>query len=132
MLCRRTKVDRRKGGDLADMLTAEDNPSENNCQDCCHYLKEIADLKEAGIEIDYESVRQITQLKDEISELNDECSYAYRLLEDYKAEIERLKAEHSSGNQSKKRVLEQVGHPESNTNLRAPYSPTSVVEENDY
>jgi len=105
MLCRRTKVDRRKGGELADMLTAEDNPSENNCQDCCHYLKEIADLKEAGIEIDYESVRQITQLKDEISELNDECSYAYRLLEDYKAEIERLKAEHS---QSKKKVLEKV------------------------
>jgi predicted RNase H-like nuclease (RuvC/YqgF family) len=98
------------------MLTAKDDLSENNCPDCAFYLKEIADLKEAGIEVDYESVRQITQLKDEISELNDECSYAYRLLEDYKAEIERLKAEHS---QSKKKVLEEVEGPQSNTTLRA-------------
>ncbi|MGA7899931.1 MAG: hypothetical protein WCA39_13840 [Nitrososphaeraceae archaeon] len=111
-------------------MKSKDGPSE--WSDCARYLKEIAELKKAFIEADYESVRQRMQYEDELSKLDEECSYAYRLLDDAKAEIERLKAEHSSGNQSKKRVLEQVGHPESNTNLRAPYSPTSVVEENDY
>ena len=40
----------------------------------------------------------------------------------FKAEKEWLEDEHSSGSQSKKKVLEEVGSPKSNTNLRAPDS----------
>jgi hypothetical protein len=111
-------------------MKSKDGPSE--WSDCARYLKEIAELKKAFIEADYESLRQCTQLKDEISESNEDCSYTYGQLQDAKAEIKRLKAETSSGNQSKKMVLEEVGQPESNTNLRAPYSPTSVMEENEH
>jgi hypothetical protein len=89
--------------------------SEGTCSNCESYLKEIAELKEAFIEIDYQSVRYCTQLKDEISESNQDCSYTYEQLEDAKAEIKKLKAEHSSGNQNNRKVLEQVGCPESNT-----------------
>src|SRR6476620_10427004 len=109
-------------------MKSKDGPSE--WSDCARYLKEIAELKKAFIEADYESVRQRMQYEDELSKLDEECSYAYRLLDDAKAEIERLKAEHSSGSQSEKMMLEEVGQPESNTNLRAPYSPISLVEEN--
>jgi hypothetical protein len=98
-----------------DIIASKDDLSENDCPDCALYLKEIAELKEAFIEADYESVCRSSQHKDEIS-------YAYRLLEDAKAEIERLKAELSSRSQNKKKVLEEVGRPESNTTLRAPDS----------
>jgi 1,2-phenylacetyl-CoA epoxidase catalytic subunit len=114
------------------MLNAKDRPSENNCSDCVRILKEIAELKKAFIEAEVESVRQCTQLKDEISESNEDCSYTYGQLQDAKAEIKQLKAEHSSGSQNKKMVLEEVGQPESYTKLRAPHSLTSVVKENDY
>jgi septal ring factor EnvC (AmiA/AmiB activator) len=91
------------------MLDTMDKPSE--CSKCEHYLKEIAELKEAFIEADYQSVRQCTQLKDEISESDEDCSYTYEQLEDAKAEIKRLKAEHSSRRQSKKKVLEEFERP---------------------
>ena len=51
------------------MLNAKDGPSE--WSDCARYLKEIAELKKAFIEADYESVRQRMQHEDEISELKD-------------------------------------------------------------
>jgi hypothetical protein len=86
-----------------DILNSKEDLTENNCPDCTLYLKEITELKEAFIEADYESVCQSSQYKDEIS-------YAYRLLEDAKAEIKRLKAERSSRNQNKK-VLGKVGRP---------------------
>jgi hypothetical protein len=69
---------------------------EDNCPNCVRYLKENSELKEAFIEADYQSVRQQTQLKDEISKSDEDCSYTDELLEDAKAEIKRLKAERSS------------------------------------
>lgn len=113
------------------MLNAKDRPSENNCSDCERYLKEIAELKKAFIEADYESVRRCAQLKDEISESNEDCSYTYGQLQDAKSEIKQLKAEHSSGNQSKKKVLEEVEGPESNPALRASSSLNVKSKEND-
>jgi hypothetical protein len=97
------------------MLTSKDDLSEINCPDCALYLKENADLKEEFLDADYESVCRSKQYEDELS-------FAYRLLEDYKAEIEQLKAELSSGGQIKKKVLEAVRQPDSNTALRAPNS----------
>jgi hypothetical protein len=47
------------------------------------------------------------------------------------AELVWLKAEHSSGSQSKKKALEKVGSPNSNANLRAPDSPYHTNKEND-
>ncbi len=91
------------------MLDTVDRPSE--CSKCERYLKEIAELKEAFLEADYQSVRQCTQLKDKISESDEDCSYTDELLEDAKAEIKRLKAERSSGSQSKKKVLEEFERP---------------------
>lgn len=77
------------------MLYIVDRPSE--CSDCLRYLKEIAELKIAFLEVDVANVRQCLQLKDEISKLNDEYEYVYGLLEDTKAEIKELKAERNSG-----------------------------------
>jgi chromosome segregation ATPase len=82
------------------MLDTKDRPSE--CSDCAHYLKEITELKEAFIDADYQSVRQCTQLRDEISESDEDCSYAYEQLEDAKAEIKRLKDERNSENSKQK------------------------------
>ena len=113
------------------MLNAKDWPSENNCSDCVRILKEIAELKKAFIEADYESVRQCMQLKGEISESDEDCSYAYTLLEDSKAEIEQLKAEHSSGSQNKKNALEEVGSQNSNANLRVSHPLNAKYKEND-
>lgn len=104
-------------GDYTDMTTLNKGPSETSDYACC--IKELVELKEAIIESDLENVRQRMQLKDEIATLEDEREYVYGLLEDAKAEINRLKAKHSSGSQSKKMVLEEVERPESNTNLRA-------------
>jgi hypothetical protein len=88
------------------MLDTMDRPSE--CSNCARYRKEIVELKEAFIEADYQSVRQCTQLKDEISESDEDCSYAYMLLEDAKAAIKQLKAEHSSGSQREKKGVRRV------------------------
>lgn len=123
MLCRRPKINRTKGGDLPDLLTARDDLSENKCSDCGGDIEENNDLKEAFIEADYESVCRSMHLKGEIS-------YAYRLLKDAKAEIKKLKAERRSGSQSKKKVLEEVSQPQSNTNLRAPHSSNIRYKEN--
>jgi hypothetical protein len=90
-------------------------PDKYHCLDCA---KDLAELKEAIINSDLENVRQRMQLKDEIAKLEDECEYVYGLLEDTNAEIKRL-AERS---QSRKKVLEEVGQPESNTHLRVPSS----------
>ena len=79
------------------------------------YLKENSKLKEAFIEADYQSVRQQTQLRDEISKSDEDCLYTYEQLEDAKAKIKKLKAARRSGSQSNKNVLEQVGKPEANT-----------------
>jgi hypothetical protein len=110
------------------MLDTMDRPSE--CSKCESYLKEIAELKKAFIEADYQSVRRCAQLKDEISESNEDCSYTYGQLQDAKSEIKQLKAEHSPGTQNKKMVLEEVVRPESNTALRASSSVNS--EENEH
>jgi hypothetical protein len=77
------------------------NKAGSEHSDASHYLNEIAQLKNAFIEIDYESVRQRIQFEDKILE--------------FKAEIKKLKAARRSGSQSKKKVLEQVGQPDSNT-----------------
>ena len=71
------------------MLNAKDGPSEWSLRPLS---KEIAELKKAFIEADYESVRQRMQHEDETSELKDECLFAYRLLKDAKAEIKQLKS----------------------------------------
>jgi septal ring factor EnvC (AmiA/AmiB activator) len=97
------------------MTTLSKAQFEDNCPNCVRYLKENSELKEAFIEADYQSVRQQTQLKDEISKSDEDCSYTDEQLEDAKAEIKKLNAEHSSGNQNNRKVLEQVGCPESNT-----------------
>jgi hypothetical protein len=86
------------------MTTLNKAESEANCLKCAHYQRQIDRLKKAYIEADYESVCRSSQHEDEIS-------YAYRLLEDAKAEITQLKAERSLGSQSKKKVLEQVERP---------------------
>jgi hypothetical protein len=82
----------------------------------------VARLNKALIDLDDERVRQSMQHEHKISELNDEYSYIYWLLEDAKAEEKRLRAEHSSENQSQKKALEKVGTPNSNANLRTPSS----------
>ena len=92
-------------------MRANNGTSEVNCSKCADYLKEIDELKEAFIEADYQSVRQCTQLKDEILEPNEDCSYTYEQLEDAKAKIKRLKAGRSSGIRSKKKVLEEFERP---------------------
>ncbi len=104
------------------MTTLNKAQSEDNCSNCVLYRKEIDGLKEAFIEADVQSVRQQTQLRDEISKSDEDCTYTDELLEDAKAEIKRLKAEHSSGSQRKKKALEKVGSPNSNATLRAPSS----------
>ena len=98
------------------MLNAKDRPSENNCSDCAHYQKQIARIKKAFIDADDESVRRCMQ-------------YEHKILK-FKAEKEWLEDEHSSASQSKNLVLEEVGQPESNTELRAPSSVKS--EENEH
>jgi hypothetical protein len=107
-------------GDHTDMTTLNKGSSETSGYACC--IKELAEAKEAIIDLDLENVRQRMQLKDEIAELEDKLEYVYGLLEDANAEIKRLRAEHSSGSQSKKKALEKVGTPNSNANLRAPSS----------
>ena len=94
----------------------------NYCSKCARHQKQIARINKAFIEADDESILQCIQYEDEISDLTEECSYAYKALEEYKSEIKRLKAEHSSGSQSNKMVLEEVERPESNTILNAPSS----------
>ena len=49
----------------------------------------------------------------------------------FKAEKEWLEAEDNSGSQSKKKVLEEVGQPASNTTLRASYSLNSTNKDYD-
>jgi hypothetical protein len=94
----------------------------NYCSKCARHQKQIARLNKAFIAANDESVLQCIQHEDEISDLTDECSYAYKALEDYKSEIKRLKSEHSSDSQSNKMLSEEVGQLHSNTNLRAPSS----------
>ena len=91
------------------MTTLNKAPSESSDYACC--MKELADLKEAFIEVDYQSVLQRTQLKNGILESDEGCLYIYDQLEEAKAEIKRLKAKRSSDSQSKKKVLEKVGRP---------------------
>jgi hypothetical protein len=79
-----------------DKLKINKAQSQDNCSNCVLYRKEIDELKEAFIEADVQSVRQQTQLRDEISKSDEDCSYTDELLEDAKSEIKRLKAECSS------------------------------------
>lgn len=71
--------------------------SERKCPKCAQNQK-------AFIKLDDENIRRCMKYEDKILEL--------------KAEIKRLKAEHNSGNQNKKKVLEKVGQPVSNTASR--------------
>jgi predicted RNase H-like nuclease (RuvC/YqgF family) len=98
------------------MMKINKAPSECKCSKCVLNQQQIVRLNKELIELDDKRVRQSIQHEHEVSELNDEYSYLHRLLEGAKAEVKRLKAEHS---QSKKNVLEEVGQPESNTHLRA-------------
>jgi hypothetical protein len=98
------------------MLKISNEPTEGKCPRCTHYQKQNARLKRASIEADDENVRRCMQYEDKISK--------------FKAEKEWLEAEDSSGNQSKKKVLGEVGQPESNTKLRAPSS--VIGEENEH
>ena len=91
-----------------DILKTDKAQPHGNCSKCMHYQKQIARLKKAFIKADDDSVRRCMQYEDKILELN--------------AEIKRLKAGHSSGSQSEKKVLEEVGQPESNTTSRAIFS----------
>jgi len=78
--------------------------SEGNCTKCARNQKQIAKWKKAFIKADDENVHRCMKYEEKILEL--------------KAEIKRLKAEHSLGGQNKKKVLEKVGQPESNTASR--------------
>ncbi|MGC2427703.1 MAG: hypothetical protein WA421_11760 [Nitrososphaeraceae archaeon] len=86
------------------MLKINNEPTEGKCPRCTHYQKQIARLKRAFIKADDENVGRCMKYEDKILKL--------------KAEKEWLEDEHSSASQSKKKVLEEVGQPESNTTLR--------------
>lgn len=74
----------------------------SECSDCARYIKEIGELKKAFIEANYQSIRQCEQLN------------AYEQIQNATAEIEQIKqAEHSSGSQNKKKMLEEVAQPDS-------------------
>ena len=90
------------------MLKINNEPTEGKCPMCTHYQKQITRLKRSFIKADDESVRRCMKYEDKILK--------------FKAEKEWLEAEDSSGSQSKKKVLGEVGQPESNTNSRAPSS----------
>ena len=78
-----------------DKLKINKAPSEGKCSNCARYQKQIARLKKAFIKADDENVRRCMKYEDKILK--------------FKAEKEWLEDEHSSGSQSKKKVLEQVG-----------------------
>lgn len=65
-----------------DKLEINTVPSDSRCSKCARYQKQIARFKKASIEANDESVCQYMQYEDEIAELKDECSYAYRQLEE--------------------------------------------------
>jgi hypothetical protein len=79
------------------MLDTMDIPSQGNRSNNALNQQHIARLNKALIDLDDERVRQSMQREHKISELNDEYSYIYMLLEEAKAEEKRLKAENSSG-----------------------------------
>ncbi len=93
------------------MTNLNNGPSETSDYACC--IKELAESEEAIIDLDLENVRQRMKFEDELE-------FVYGLLEDAYAEIKQLRAKHSSGRQSKKKVLEKVGQPEPNTTLHVP------------
>ena len=99
------------------MTTLNKAQSEGIRSDCARYQKQIARLKRAFVVADDESVRRSMKYEDKILKLI--------------AELVWLKAEHSSGSQSKKKALEKVGSQNSNANLRAPDSPYHTNKEND-
>ena len=91
-----------------DKLKFNKAPSEGTCSICARHQKQFARLKKAFIKADDEKVRQLMQYENKISK--------------FKAEKEWLEDKDSSGRQSKKKVLEEVEQPQSNTTLRAPDS----------
>jgi hypothetical protein len=76
-----------------DTLKISNEPTEGKCPRCRHYQKQNARLERAIIEADDESVRRNMKYENKILELI--------------AELVWLKAEDSSGSQSKKKVLEE-------------------------
>jgi hypothetical protein len=76
-----------------DTLKISNKPTVGKCPRCRHYQKQNARLKKAFIEADDESVRRSMKYENKILKLI--------------AELVWLKAEHSSGSQSKKKVLEE-------------------------
>jgi len=75
------------------MLKISNKPTEAKCPRCRHYQKQNTRLKRAFVVADDESVRRSMKYEDKILELI--------------AELVWLKAEDSSGSQSKKKVLEE-------------------------
>ena len=74
-----------------DKLKINKAPSEGKCSKCDGYHKQIARLKKAFIEADDENVRRSMKYEDKFLK--------------FKAELEWLKAEYSSGSQREKKVL---------------------------
>jgi hypothetical protein len=114
------------------MMKINNAPSECKCSKCVCNQEQIARFNKDLIDLDDERVRQSMLHEHKISELNDEYSYKYRLLEAAKAEEKQLKVEHSSRNQSEKEVLEEVGRPQPNTTLRTPDPSNIRNKENGY
>ena len=91
-----------------DMLKTSNAPYKGTCSKCARYQKQITKLKKVLNDEAEESVSQYIQQECQISKLTYKRLFAYKILKDYKADIERLKDEHSSASQNKKKVLEEV------------------------
>jgi hypothetical protein len=102
--------------------------SEDICPNCTSYQQEIAALKEELIEAGYEFSYEYRRHEDEISSMVENLP-SYRRWMDAKARLDALSAKYRPQSQSVKRMLEEVGHPESNTALRAPSSVKSEKNE---
>jgi hypothetical protein len=92
----------------------------DTCSDCVHH-QELAELKKALDEMRDEYSYQYRLHEDEISSMVENLP-SYRRWLAARARLEELSAKYGPRSQSKKRVLEKVGQPESNTTLRAPSS----------
>jgi hypothetical protein len=93
----------------------------DTCSNCVLHEREVAELEKALDEARDEYSYQYRQHEDEISSMVENLP-VYRLWLDARARLDVLSAKYRLRNQSAKTMLEEVGHPESNTTLRAPSS----------
>lgn len=114
------------------LSTLRNARSEGECSKCARYQKHIDKLQKVLKDEAEESVRQYLQQERKISKLTYERLFADKLLKNFKAEIESLKVEYSSGSQNKRKMLEEVAQPESNTLLRVPDSLYLEVKDNEH